>query len=265
MPHAETLPVVADWFSLRWVTGRTAVLTEPYVDDLIRANIWYLRGRDRDLVVDAGNGIGALAARLRRLAPRRHDRELICLCTHGHIDHVGGLHEFTRRLLHPDELPLLDDLRTESPLSTEGWSSSLLAQLADNGFVPPPLLLNALPFVGFDPVRFRPARAAPTHLVRHGDEIDLGGRRLTVVGLPGHTPGSIGVIDHGERALLSGDAVYEGSLIDALPECDIDAYLTTMEALRHVTIDVVYPGHGRPFARTRLRELAEAYLRKRGR
>jgi glyoxylase-like metal-dependent hydrolase (beta-lactamase superfamily II) len=97
-----------------------------------------------------------------------------------------------------------------------------------------------------------------------GDEIDLGDRRFTVVDLPGHTPGSIGLIDHEERALISGDAVYDGGLIDTMPESDIGAYLKTMELLRRLDVDVVYPGHGWPFERSQLREIAERYLRERG-
>jgi glyoxylase-like metal-dependent hydrolase (beta-lactamase superfamily II) len=82
--------------------------------------------------------------------------------------------------------------------------------------------------------------------------------------LPGHTPGSIGLIDAEENALLSGDAIYDGALIDTLPESDVAQYLRTMDALRTLEVEVVYPGHGEPFGRERLRALAEAYLRERG-
>jgi glyoxylase-like metal-dependent hydrolase (beta-lactamase superfamily II) len=144
------------------------------------------------------------------------------------------------------------------------WPQETLWGLAQSDFVPPPVLVEAVPYPGFDPLVFVPERADPTHLVRGGDEIDLGDRRLTVVDLPGHTPGSIGLVDHEERALLSGDAVYEGGLIDTLPESDVAAYLRTMDVLRRIDVDVVYPGHGRPFGRERLRQLAEEYLRERG-
>ena len=124
--------------------------------------------------------------------------------------------------------------------------------------MPPPFLVDAVPSPGFDPCTFRPERAAPTHFVQGGDEIDLGDRRFTVVDLPGHTPGSIGLVDHEERALISGDAVYDGGLIDTLPESDIETYLRTMDALRRLDVDVVYPGHGRPFDRARLRRSPSA-------
>jgi glyoxylase-like metal-dependent hydrolase (beta-lactamase superfamily II) len=264
MGRAPQLPVAADWFSLTWVTGRTAVLTEPHVDELLRAGLWYLRGRDRDLLVDTGNGVGALAPVLARLARSQRPREIVCLCTHAHIDHIGGFHEFERRLLHPAEEELATTVRNGAPLAPAMWSAEILAQLAESGFVPPPMLVDAVPRPGFDPLTFRPERAAPTHYVRGGDEIDLGDRRLSIVDLPGHTPGSIGLIDHEERALISGDAVYDGGLIDTLPESDVAAYLGTMEVLRRLDVDVVYPGHGWPFDRRRLRELAEEYLRERG-
>jgi glyoxylase-like metal-dependent hydrolase (beta-lactamase superfamily II) len=259
-----SLPVAADWFSLTWVTARTAVITEPHVDDLLRASLWYFRGRDRDLLVDTGNGVGALAPVLARLARGGRPREIVCVCTHAHIDHIGGFHEFERRLLHPAEQGLASRVRDGAPLAPAMWSPPLLAQLAESGFVPPPVLVDALPFPGFDPYTFRPERAAPTHLVQGGDEIDLGDRRFSIVDLPGHTPGSIGLIDHGERALISGDAVYDGGLIDTLPESDVGTYLRTMDLLRRLDVDVVYPGHGWPFDRARLREIAERYLREKG-
>ena len=258
------LPVAPDWFSLSWVTARTALISEPHMDELLRAGLWYLRGRDRDLLVDTGNGVAALAPYLARLTREGRRREVVCVCTHAHIDHIGGFHEFDRRLLHPAEQDLAGRVRDGAPLAPAMWSETLLAQLQQSGFQPPPVLVDAVPYPGFDPYTFRPRQAAPTHLVRGGDEIDLGDRRFSVVDLPGHTPGSIGLIDHEERALLSGDAVYDGGLIDTLPESDIEAYVRTMDRLRRLDVDVVYPGHGWPFDRTRLRDIAEGYLREKG-
>ena len=94
--NAADLPVAERWFSVTWVTGRTAVLTEPHVDDLLQANLWYLRGRERDLLVDTGNGAAPLEPVVARLA--RGTREVVCLVTHAHIDHIGGFHELS--LIH---------------------------------------------------------------------------------------------------------------------------------------------------------------------
>ena len=256
------LPVTPDWFRVTWVTGSIAMLTEPGVDGLIRANIWYLRGRERDLVVDAGNGVAPLRPVLDGLARgRRHD--VVAVATHAHIDHIGGLHEFEHRLFHRLERDAAAAIDADVSLATAGWPETLKQLLADSGFVLPPLLLNAVPAEGFDPGGFRIRPTSATRLVEGGDVVDLSDRQLLVVHLPGHTPGSIGLWDEAAGALFSGDAVYDGSLIDTLPESDIATYRRTMESLRDLPVEVVYPGHDEPFGRERLRQLCDAYLRRR--
>jgi glyoxylase-like metal-dependent hydrolase (beta-lactamase superfamily II) len=257
-----SLPIVPEWFSVTWVTGATACLNEPHVDGLLRANVWYLRGRERDLLVDTGNGIAPLAPVVARLA-RGGRRPIVAIATHAHIDHIGGLHEFEHRLLHPLEQAAAAKIGHDPPLATETWSRLLKEDLEAGGSVLAPVLVDAVPDAAFDPVAFRITTGAPTQLVGGGDVIDLCGRRLHVVDLPGHTPGSIGLVDETLGALLSGDAIYDGRLIDSLPESDVETYVCTMERLRTLEVDAVYPGHGDPFGQAHLRKLAEAYIHER--
>jgi len=256
------LPVAASWFSVTWVTARTAVLVEPHVNEFLQGNIWYLRGRERDLLVDTGNGVAPLRPVLARFTRGGRPREIVALCTHAHADHVGGFHEFDHRLLHPAETEAAARAGDEAPLLAATWVAKLGEELAEEGL--PPVLVDAAPHAGFDPAAFRITLAAPTHFVQGGDVIDLGDRALTVIDLPGHTPGSVGLLDEREGALLSGDAVYDDELIDTLPESDVEQYARTMERLRALEVDVVYPGHGDPFGPERLRQIAEAHLRRVG-
>ncbi|TGS95620.1 MBL fold metallo-hydrolase, partial [Mesorhizobium sp. M8A.F.Ca.ET.213.01.1.1] len=53
--------VVGDWFGKAVVDATTTMLTEPFVHDFVRANIWHVKGRDADLLVDTGMGICPLA------------------------------------------------------------------------------------------------------------------------------------------------------------------------------------------------------------
>jgi glyoxylase-like metal-dependent hydrolase (beta-lactamase superfamily II) len=263
MSSPSPLPVAASWFSWTWLTPRTAVITEPHVDDLLAANLWFLHGRDRDLLVDTGNGIAPLAPVLARFAPGGR-RDVVCVATHAHADHIGGFHEFARRLLHPQEERALSRICDETPLVPASWPQEERDEIVASGFVLPDVLVDAIPSPDFDPGTYRVRYAAPTQTVTGGDSIDLGDRTLSVVDLPGHTPGSIGLVDHAESALLSGDAVYDGELLDTLPESDVGQYVRTMDVLRSLEVDVVYPGHGPAFGRERLRDLAEAYIRRRG-
>jgi len=262
-PDPMSLPVVGDWFSVTWVTGSIALLTEPHIDDLLRANLWYVRGRERDLLVDAGNGVAPLRPVLSRFT-RGRDRETIAVATHAHIDHIGGLHEFGRRLLHPLEEAAALRISEIAPLWTADWPEEFKAQLTEAGLPPAPLLVDARPAPDFDPAAFRIAPVTATHLVEGGDVIDLGERQFQVLHMPGHTRGSIGLWDEPAGVLFSGDAVYDAELVDTLPESSVEEYVRTMRRLLDLPVSVVYPGHEQPFGRERLREIAGAYLQRRG-
>ena len=53
--------------------------------------------------------------------------------------------------------------------------------------------------------------------MKEGDRVDLGeGRSFSALHLPGHTSGSLGLVDEKEGILATGDVLYqtEGELID---------------------------------------------------
>ena len=82
--------------------------------------------------------------------------------------------------------------------------------------------------------------------LRGGDVLDLGERALEVIELPGHTPGSIALLDRSRRVLLGGDAVQDGRIYMFGPRRDLRAYLRSMRALqkRAGEFDAVWPAHG---------------------
>lgn len=83
--------------------------------------------------------------------------------------------------------------------------------------------------------------------VQDGDVIDLGGRKLTVVALPGHTPGSITVLDREERALFGGDPIQDGSIFMFGEMRDFPSYAASLDRLTEVygdAFDRIYPSHG---------------------
>jgi glyoxylase-like metal-dependent hydrolase (beta-lactamase superfamily II) len=63
--------------------------------------------------------------------------------------------------------------------------------------------------------------------------------------------------------LFSGDAIYDGPLLDELADSSIDQYYVTMERLMTLPVAVVHAGHDPSFGRDRLRQLAAAYLQRR--
>ncbi|MBQ7175067.1 MAG: MBL fold metallo-hydrolase [Lachnospiraceae bacterium] len=82
--------------------------------------------------------------------------------------------------------------------------------------------------------------------VREGDVIDLGGRSLQVIDIPGHTPGSIALLDAKNRILVSGDSVQDGNIFMFGSRRNMELYI---ESLRHLALyegqfDEIYPMHG---------------------
>ena len=74
--------------------------------------------------------------------------------------------------------------------------------------------------------------------------------------------GSIGLWEEATGTLFSGDAVYDGPLLDDLPGSDVAAYLGTMRRLRELPARVVHAGHDASFGRARLVHLADDYIER---
>ena len=79
-----------------------------------------------------------------------------------------------------------------------------------------------------------------------GDRIALGGRTFEVVLIPGHTPGSIALLDALNRILIGGDSIQTGAIFMFGPGRNLPAYIQSMKKLDAMRerFDVVYPSHG---------------------
>ena len=83
--------------------------------------------------------------------------------------------------------------------------------------------------------------------VEEGHVFDLGGRSLRVIACPGHTPGSISLLDAGNGILFSGDTVSYGPVYMFGDGRDMDTYIATLEKLKALydkgDFADVYPCH----------------------
>lgn len=232
-------------------------ITEPAVNPFLRANVWHVRGRDRDLLVDTGMGI----APLRAAFPDLFEREPVVFITHGHYDHTGGAHEFADRWCHRAEASALAEPE-EGTLVAAEFSPSFAAALAADSptGVAPEYLVDAIPSSDYAIADYEVRPAPATTLVDDGDQIDLGDRSFTVLHLPGHTPGSAGLFDAESGLLFTGDVLYDGELLDELPESNIGDYVGSMKRLAAMHPSVVHAGHEDSFGADRMTELCRAYL-----
>lgn len=232
------LPVADRWFASEDAGGGVTRLWEPHVDPFLESNVWHIRGAERDLVIDTGNGVGSLSA---AIEPLRGGRDVIAVATHAHFDHVGGLGGFADRRAHA----LDAEMPTPGPLVLlrAAFPDWLVEDYRYYGSpLPAEMALHALPEPGFDPSTWSTPTFRPTSTVADGDEIDLGGRRLQVLHTPGHTPGSICLWEEGTGTLFSGDAFY----VDApLGWEDRQAFVGSLHRLARLPVRIAHTGHGR--------------------
>ena len=82
--------------------------------------------------------------------------------------------------------------------------------------------------------------------VHEGDVIDLGNRPLRIIDIPGHTPGSIAIIDEKNRILISGDSVQDGEIFMFGTRRNLDRYIESLKHLLEFSgmFDEIYPMHG---------------------
>jgi glyoxylase-like metal-dependent hydrolase (beta-lactamase superfamily II) len=252
------LKIAERWYERRRISDDITLIWEPHVHSFLRCNIWHVRGRDADLLVDTGLGVVSLKDAIADLI----DKPLIALATHIHYDHVGCLHEFDQRVMHAIEAPRMVDYHEFTGLKVEDFPRGFHEMLAEDGFGE--LLVNAAPHDHFSVDDYRVTSTEPTRTVEASDEIDLGNRHFEVMHLPGHSPGSMGLWEADSGILFSGDAIYDGLLLDELEDSNIPDYLDTMKRLKDLPVSAVHGGHEPSFGRERLVELADAYLAWRG-
>jgi glyoxylase-like metal-dependent hydrolase (beta-lactamase superfamily II) len=230
-----------EWYASVRLAGGVTHIFEPWIHEFYRCNIWHVQGRGRSLLFDSGSGVVSLCDQL----PWLRETPLLAVASHTHFDHIGSHHEFSARACHRREAPIIADPQPAATLAARYATLEMFERLPPGGFSPAEYAVRAAP---------------ATQLLEAGDVIDLGDRHFEVLHVPGHSPGSIALWDPAQALLLSGDAVYDGPLIDDAWHSNPDDYVETMQRLRELPVDTVHGGHFPSFGRQRLHELIDDYI-----
>lgn len=230
-----------DWYRVRRLDDDVTAISEPYIQEFYRCNIWHVRGRDRDMLVDSGMGVVSL----REWVPLVTERALTAVASHTHFDHIGCHHEFECRCVHVAEADLLAHPTRKNTLADP--------YVADEIF-------DALPPEPYVSATYAVKAAPATRLLADGDHIDLGDRVFEVIHTPGHSPGGIALFEAKTGVLFSGDILYDGPLVEDTYHSNADDYLASMERLLAIPARIVHGGHFPSFSGERYRTLIRDWL-----
>jgi len=205
-PHLAEGRMVDDYWAVQSIDANTYAIGEPRY---YQANYSYLLvGARRALLFDAGSGtrdITGVVASLTHLP-------VTVMPSHLHYDHTGGIVPFT-------SVAMIDLPDTRGDVT--------------NGKLTP----SRYEFLGMID-GLKPPTFGVTEWVKPGTTMDLGGRVLRVIPVPGHTPSSVALYDAQMHQLFAGDFIYPTTLYAFLPGASLAEYrATTRELLATLPAD----------------------------
>lgn len=165
------------------------------------------------------------------------------LLTHGHIDHLGGavaLWEMTGRrakvVIHRGDLDYLQRRRAH----VENYLNLRARYIDDPDAEAKQTAMAAEAISG---------EMDPQLIVEGGEVLDLGGVKVRVEHIPGHTAGSVAYVVEGQNDAFVGDAVQIHGAANGFPGYeDPDAYRDSLRRLSDLNLNRIFLGH--PFRTT---------------
>jgi glyoxylase-like metal-dependent hydrolase (beta-lactamase superfamily II) len=236
----------ADWWRIRPMDDGVTHIDELHIREFYRCNVWHVRGRDRDMLVDSGMGVVSL----RDLVPIVSERPLEAVASHTHFDHIGCHHEFACRSCHAAEAYLMRAPTRENTFADKYVTDEIF---------------TTLPPAPYSSAHYAVPAAPATRLLWDGDRIDLGDRHFEVIHTPGHSPGGIALWEAATGVLFSGDIVYDGELIEGTTPQEQAQYITSMERLLRLPARIVHGGHFPSYSGERHREMITRWLEEKAR
>ena len=217
------------WFEVYNVEPGVFAIYEPFQWQEVIS--YLITGDDRALLFDTGNGMGDIKAIVDQLT----DKPVTVLNSHTHFDHIGGNYQFD------DILSVSTEFSIENSHGVANETVTLEAS--------PEALCKGLP-EGVTQASHRVKPFTITGTVREGDVIDLGGRRLEVLQLPGHTDDAIALLERESGFMWTGDTFYEGPIWLYFPETDLAAYRASIARLAELApgLTALFPAHNTPRA-----------------
>jgi glyoxylase-like metal-dependent hydrolase (beta-lactamase superfamily II) len=232
------------WFSVQETGPDVYLIAEPG-----HVNSYLVLGEDLALLYDTGMGIGAIGEEVRALTAL----PLLVVNSHHHYDHRGGNASLVG--LAKEFAAHADGAERHGAPAPREWLEAyahvahamrrryegLRALDIHHGFYLTDSAIEVRPVPELADWRIEAVR--PTRLLREGDVLDLGGRRLTVLHTPGHSPDGICLWEPDTGLLLAGDTLISGTFWAHVPGADVPAFADSTARLAELPVVAALLGH----------------------
>jgi glyoxylase-like metal-dependent hydrolase (beta-lactamase superfamily II) len=242
--HVDVMNIRPDpWFATEEVEPGTWLVGEPG-----HVNCFLVEGSERAVLVDTGLGLADIGAAARGLT----DKPILVVNTHSHSDHRGGNWRFADVAAHPLALgPLArpvdqDYLAGYLAVARDQLTAYQRVRKADDRFFHQFTAATRLRPLPEDAGQWTVPGGPVPRALADGERIDLGGREVTVLYTPGHSPDSLCLLDERAGLLFAGDTLITGDFWAHTPDTEIEVFAATLRKLADELADglsAIYPAH----------------------
>lgn len=214
----ERVNAETPWFEIYKVRPNVYAIYEP--NQFEEAISFLIVGELKALLFDTGSGVGDIKEVVENLT----DKPITVLNSHGHYDHTGGNHQFEN---------VIGVANAYAQSRAKGLPHSEVAEFVTEAWFRPGMMP-----ADFSPEAFSIKPYKFDSFVMDGENIELGGRTLEVLFIPGHSPDSTALLDRANRQLYIGDTFYMAPLYAHLEGSNMAQYKETANRLAALAPDI---------------------------
>lgn len=211
----------APWFTVENVDEDTFVISE--YKHWEETHCYLLCGKDSAILIDTGLGV----ANIKNVVDSITNLPVSVVTTHVHWDHIGGHKYFEKIAVHEKERSWLAE---KFPLPLSVVKQNLTCKQCD---FPKDFDINS----------YEIYRGEPKTVLRDGQNLDLGNRKIQVIHTSGHSPGHCCFYDKDRQYLFSGDLIYKGCLDAYYPTTDAFDFWKSVRKVEKLSISRILPSH----------------------
>jgi len=190
--------------------------------DALGAYCYLSVGENKAVLFDTGFGLTSLRDAINKVT----DKPIITVLGHGHLDHSSGAYQFDEVWLHEADFDLFHEHTSKE------WRENFI-----NG-----LDKKAIP-QNFDSGNYINAPAPKLKKLSVGQVFNLGGLHMEVIGMEGHSAGSIGLLAREHCILLNSDAANNHIWMFLPCTLPISKYTAMLERTLTLEFDTFFTGH----------------------